>query len=550
MSDLVDIFGPGLGYIALGATAFDGKKLNQLLDLVEAANPADLEHAGEALEKATVAINDAAKDLNDFVKSTEWEGEGAAAFQAYGTGVVGYAWDIAKVANAVGAQMKVASTGLASVRNAMPPRDTRAVADQKEPRQFKPEERRPDNPDYQKALQVEKDRQEAINQMNRLGSYYVVSTSTLAGQEMPPPPAAYKAAVPKPTGRDADLPTGESSTAGVGWSRTSEISPGSDRAAVGAYGGSSRAEALGAPAGVIGSSPSMQIDSVVAPPSPAPATGPATPPAQIGPTGPVTGNPPPVMTNLGTPPRTKTPSATGTKGLPRPGVGPTTASMGRSGASGGGSTQAGRSSGAVGRPGSTAGSATSAGRSGTASGRPGATGTGPAVGRPGVVGGTGSNPVAGRPGMPGQAAGGRQSPSHTPRVGHSNGIVGGTPQRATGGTTGSRVPKGTVIGAEGATTGRTQAARPSQSGVIGAPRGGSTARAAGGGIPGVNGVVGTSRGAVAGSGGAARAGERPGQRQSRDEEQERTGVTRPDYLTEDEETWAVRRRPAVPPVID
>ncbi|WP_307660774.1 hypothetical protein [Streptomyces sp. V1I1] len=45
-------------------------------------------------------------------------------------------------------------------------------------------------------------------------------------------------------------------------------------------------------------------------------------------------------------------------------------------------------------------------------------------------------------------------------------------------------------------------------------------------------------------------GGRSGQQQSGEDEQERTGSTRPDYLTEDEETWTARRRGAVPPVID
>ncbi|MFD8197325.1 hypothetical protein [Streptomyces wuyuanensis] len=210
MQDFFGAFGFGTGGSVFGSTAFDARRLNEMLDFLESANPADLEHAGEALEKANVAINKAAKELDDFVKRTDWQGEGATEFQRYGKEVVGYAWSISKMANAVGAQMKVASTGLTSVRNARPPRDNRPI--QKDVKDFKLPEQTADNPEYQKALQVEKHRQEAINQMNRLASFYAVSQSTLAAQEMPKPPAAYKAAVPFPSGEWS--PGGISETSG------------------------------------------------------------------------------------------------------------------------------------------------------------------------------------------------------------------------------------------------------------------------------------------------------------------------------------------------
>lgn len=543
VSDLIDIFGPGTGYVALGKTAFDGKQLNELLDMVEPANPADLEHAGNVLEKATVAINAAAKDLGDFVKATEWEGEGAAAFRTYGQDVVRYAWDVAALANVVGAQMKVASTGLASVRNAMPPRDDRPADEQKKPHQLSAAERQEGNPKYQKAVKVEKDRQEAINQMNRLGSYYAISQSTLASQVLPEPPAAYKAAVPAPAGERMGPGVSAPDGAREAFSRTAGSETGGPTTGVGSAGDNpSRTEFAGRPADAAGLNTSVQIDSVLTPPAPAPAPAPVASPPQTGPTGPVTGNPPPMPTSFG--PGRPTPSRVqGTPGVPRGGGGPGKPTLGRTPVTGtGGPTQSGRTSQAVGRATPTSGPAASNGRSGPTVGRP-ATPGNPNTGRTAVPGANG--PVTGRPGMPSQTAPGRQGAPGVPRPGHSNGIVGGTPQRATNGTTGSRIPRATVIGGEDATTGRSLAARPSQSGVIGANQGSAPSRPTGRGTPSANGVVGTPRGA-AGSGGA----NRPGRRQSRDEEQEQTGSSRPDYLTEDERTWADRRRGAVPPVID
>ncbi|WP_175439240.1 hypothetical protein [Streptomyces vilmorinianum] len=544
VSDLVDIFGPGAGYIALGKTAFDGMELNQLLDFVQRANPADLENAGEALENATTAINKAAKELNDFVRKTEWEGEGATAFQEYGQGVVGYAWDIARVANAFGAQMKVASTGLTSVRNAMPPRDDRAFADQKRPDKLTAEGVRQDNPEYQKALQVEKDRQEAINQMNRLGSYYTVSQSTLASQEMPPPPKSYKAPVPRPRGQDDLYANSNSATS------RDDLSQSSPRRVIEGETGTSetssrtRTESPGRAEPIQDPGTSIQIDSVKTPTAP-PTTPTATPPTTVTGTPPITNTGPvPPMIGLGTPPRTGGPRVTGTTGVPRP----TTAgpnAVGRAGQTSG-SPVTGRAGGTTGRatgaPGGT--SSTPAGRAGTTGGRQGPMGT-PAntAGRSGVGGARGQSPVVGRPGGTGQPVGGRSGGPNGPRGGRADGIVGGT-QRSAGGNAGSRIPKGTVIGGEGPAAGRSTAARPSQSGVVGANSGDKGARPVGRGTPSTNGVVGTPRAA-----GAPFAGGRGNQRPSGDD-RDREGSTRPDYLTEDEETWANRRRGAVPPVID
>jgi hypothetical protein len=152
-----------------------------------------------------------------------------------------------------------------------------------------------------------------------------------------------------------------------------------------------------------------------------------------------------------------------------------------------------------------------------------------------VIGGPGTNNMVGRPGTPGAPATGRAG-GPAPITGRaSTGIVGGTPQPrpATGGAGGSRIPTGTVIGGQSAPQGRPSAAGPRTGGVIGANPG-ATARSTGRGTPSVNGVVGAPR----------------SQRNKGREDEEQPGSERPDYLVEDEETWAARRRGAVPPVID
>ncbi|MGI5357809.1 hypothetical protein ACQI4E_21165 [Streptomyces sp. CA-252508] len=554
-SNLVEgLFGGGPGGSLFGTSNFEKASLNDMLNLLDSANPADLENAGDSLEKANTALKAAAKELAASVKAIDWQGEGAEQFRAYGSQLVTYTYGLSTFANAVGAQMKVASTGLASVRNSKPPRDGRVV--QKKPDDFALPERTQDNPEYQKALAVEKDRQEAINQMNRLASFYAVSATTLAAQDPPPMPKPVNAAVPRPLGRRK--PTGgdpsAAAAAQAGFSGVASPPPGPSAVGAGGTGGvgdgPSRTDVLATPVASVAPSTSMEIDSVTAT---APPVSPSTslPPSPTANPGPTTSTAPPVMTNFGTPPRGPAQSA-GTRGLPRPGSGPsTTGPVGRPSASGGGgSSQVGRASGGAGRPAPPAGPVTSAGRAGMPAGRPGPMGAQPGVSRPGVVGGAGQNPVAGRPGMAGQPAVGRQGASNAPRTGPSNGIVGGTPQRTTNGPTGSRIPKATVIGGESTPTGRSSAARPSQSGVIGAPQPSGAPRPTGRGTPSTNGVVGTARPGAGGSpGGSVGRGARPGQRQSGDG-QESPDPARPGYATEDQDTWAARRRATSPPVID
>ncbi|MEU3078036.1 hypothetical protein [Streptomyces laurentii] len=560
-----DTFGEALGIrnpgSVFGKTAFDDQRLNAMIDFLESANPTDLSDAGEALEEATKALNAAAQELDGCVRTTEWEGEAATEFQRYGSEVVSYAWGIGRVSNAVGVQMKVAAGGLASVRNSKPPRDGRLI--QKKPEDFNSAEKTQDNPDYQKALQVEKDRQEAINQMNRLASFYAVSQGTLAAQVMPKPPKTYQAEVPRPSGQQREL-DGSGSGSGSGTARE-----GLARESAGHVGASETRthEAVSRTGGLDQTDParsvgparteqvqqpdtSVQIDTIATPPAPTvtPHTPtPTVPQGSPGPTGP--GMPPTV--GLGTPPRTTNPWATGTPGVPRTTTGPTAVGRPNGPTT---SPALGRSGGPMGKAGGPPATSqgTQGGRSTPQMGRsggPGAQRQSPGGQR--TAGGPRTqSPAVGRSGGPGQPATGRTSTG--PSAGRSNPIVGGTQQRSQSGNTGSRIPRGTVVGGEGPAAGRTSAARPSQAGVVGANSGNQAARPVGRGTPSTNGVVGTPRGA-AGSGSGRVAGSpmggRGNQRPARDE-QDREGSSRPDYLTEDEETWANRRRGAVPPVID
>ncbi|MFC8827125.1 hypothetical protein ACFT9I_17495 [Streptomyces sp. NPDC057137] len=535
-------------------TSFEERDLNDMLDLLDGAKPSDLENAGRNLAKAKESLNAAAQELSAFVKGTVWHGDAATEFERYGTALAGYAWDLGTFANVVGTQMTVAATGLTSVRSAKPPRDNRA--DRRRPKDFPVSEQQDDNPEYKRAVQAEENRQEGINQMNRLASFYAVSEQSLAGVKEPVLPKMLGTAVPEPRQGEWDNGFGSRDSGSTDALGSSPQQSSAVRTDAGGTGGVARTGTDGLVTQDPTPNTSMEIDSVkTLPPTPT-SPGPAQPPTVT--TGPSSGNShvPPLGPNFSPPVRGGGPRS-GPPLTPR-GGGPGPVSNARTGTGGGGRP------GPVGRPTPMNGGTSSGSQSGRGPvGRP-TTPMGPGAGRGGGTNATRS-PMAGRPNTGGQPMGGRSGSgsSSGPRTGRTNGIVGGTPQRTSGGGTGSsgsRIPRGNVIGGAGSTTpGRSSsAARPSQSGVVGNKPAQGAARPTGRGMPSSNGVVGTprnggtsSRGGAGGftTGGSGLTGGRRG-RQSDDEEQERPGQPRPENRTDEEETRTVRRRGAVPPVID
>ncbi|MFZ4277234.1 hypothetical protein ACOZFM_31540 [Streptomyces arboris] len=507
-----------------GRTSFEGHDLNAIIDLVENANPADLENAGEALWKARDAIRSAAKELGDHIDRVDWQGDSGEAFRNWGKGLVTHATKLGDFADAAGTQITVAGTGLASVRNSMPPRDRRMIQTDVDDILFPA--RTETNPQYAAALTVEKNRQEAINQINRLASYYAVSEEVLAGQEPPRFDQRLGVNMPRPT--DSYKP-GDSGSPSAGGDTSLESRPqgGPGRSVAGISGTVSPPDsrtpdiALGT-APVLDKSTSTEVNSVATPTVPNTATGTApTPSAASGP-GPVNTPTPPMAPGIGNPVSASHARATGPVGGPRS-VTQAGGGLGKASPTGAGATARGGTGTPIGRGSPMAGAPSATGRSGGGAQLP-------TAGQSGVTGG---RPMA--------AHGGTAAPGGS-RAGQGNGIVGGTPQRATSGASGAGgargVPRGTVIGGPGASG---SAPRSSQRG---AP------------VSGANGVVGAARG-TSGSGskgftagGAGLVRGPAGRRKTDRKDEENTGSTRPDYLTEDEETWAARRRGAVPPVVE
>ncbi|XUL91507.1 hypothetical protein ACQ86D_36935 [Streptomyces galilaeus] len=168
------------GQAVARGTDFGERKLelNDLIDLVERSDPEDLESSGKALWDARDAIKAAAMELDGHIDRVHWVGESGDAFRGWGRSLVTNTHHLSDFAGEAGDQISAAAVGLASVRGAMPPRDTQAS--RKHPTAFTAAEKVADKTEYAAAVRVEKDRQEAINQMNRLASYYAVSSDTLS----------------------------------------------------------------------------------------------------------------------------------------------------------------------------------------------------------------------------------------------------------------------------------------------------------------------------------------------------------------------------------
>ncbi|MGX1272714.1 WXG100 family type VII secretion target [Streptomyces phaeoluteigriseus] len=508
MAAVVSPFSAGAP-VNFGKTSFEGYDLNEMIDIVESANPETLESAATALVDARDAINEAANELSRNLGAVDWEGEAHTAFYTWGMDLTTTALALAGYADEVGTQILAAGSGLASVRKSMPPRDTRVdrktVDDIPTPAQVD------SNKDYAAAVKAEKDRQEAINQMYRLASFYTVSSGMMQLAEepvfpkmpdvgVPPPPPGWSPVDPVEPSRSLSRAKNGETTPRHSVDFTETRPRGEDlspvRKNVGIVDDSVRS-----PEHHVGT----EIDSVG-----------TLPPQDVG------------KPTTVTPPTTAGPSATPVGTVPP--FAPTAVPSTFRGA-------AGRTSGFSGMPGSklpTSAQGRVAGTPGAAAaGRAGTGSMGP-MGRaaaPGQVGGRGAGPlgrgvVGGVPKAAGQAAGqvagrtggvprspvtgmGATSPVR-PGAGRTgagrsgDGVVGGRP--VTGGASGAngrRLPRGTVVGGEGAPVSRASGERPGQRGVVGksgpmmGEGAGETARRPAGSPP--DGVVGTPKGRASGS---------------------------------------------------
>jgi hypothetical protein len=454
-----------------GRTDFENYELNQMLDLVERTNPEHLESCGKALWDARDAIKAAADELSGHIEIVHWVGESGDAFREWGRTLVASTQALSEFAGGAGDQITAAAVGLASVRKAMPPRDDRS--DPKAPEDFTESERVSTNDAYTAAVKAEKDRQEAINQMNRLSSYYSVSAEQLKNLQSSAP--EFKdmpdVGVPQPVPTVTQQPeytAAPSASTTAGGSSTS-----TRRLSVTDVGTSAPDDSSGTTTSVPRIAETADLDipaagdavthidsvSTLPPPAATAAAGHTSPVAGIPETG--TGRSNAFGSTFAVP------FAAGNPGFgagvssggraPLPAQGRTTTSKGDVSA---------RSPerAPVSRMGHTAATghqaATNASRGGQSS----------AMGRRGISGGT---PRLGGTSTPGTTAG------QAAGAGRQRGVVGGRQTAAPGTPTkaGAKIPRGTVIGGEGTTAPRSTASRAGRGGVFGSSASGGRSMA-------------------------------------------------------------------------
>ncbi|MEV4435070.1 hypothetical protein [Streptomyces sp. NPDC049555] len=471
----------------MSESEFQGKSHAELYEMVANGKPDRLAAVGKALQDAFGDLDAISNDLKDHVARVKLEGEGGDAFRKWGEQMVMQTTKLAHYTSSAGAVMTKAAEGLAKAQSHMPkPSTSPCLVDAEK--------------EKARMAAAEKDRQAAVDAMRLVDSYYTTAGADLGKLEEP------RFVLPNLGGSidemsdrpyESGTPTGSaggnpSATGGYRSAGGAGIPPGAVPASHQSPEGAGNSPALGhasvsgAPVGASISGTTIDSTGVVQPANPVTAQG--------------------IPPHAGDAPRGRQPEVS----MPPGPVGP------------------GRSVPAW---------PVSAG------------------GAPGPVRGTtgAREPQYGLSVPRGEGL---------PRPGTSDGIAGGLPNRTGPGAGAPRLPRGTVVGEEGGLVNR---------GPVGM---GSVPGAAASGVPG--GYTGSGQrkfltpggpvGAVPAAQTAGRSGFTPGgSGLVRDHQSSgvlphagtapagggrRQQTSRPDYLTEDEETWTRGRRDTVPPVID
>lgn len=525
------------GKAVFGSTDFGSRDLdlNEMIDLIERTNSEDLESSGKALWDARDAIRAAADELRGRIEHVKWKGQAGTEFREYGRSLVKSTDGLHEFAGKAGDQISAAAVGLASVRTAMPARDPRNL---KRPGNFTDAEKATKKEDYDAAVKVEKDRQEAINQMNRLASYYAVSSQQLAAlqERLPAFPSLPNVGMPPDRQNAGSQEPGGSAGAARANTTTAYHAPiesqdrpsgevvtdGSAPQNVGTASVTNPDDAVGTTIDSVGTLPPNTTTS---------ATG-HMPPSTGGP--PTANGQPGTFDNYRPSPLGKASgrAAGGTNGLRTPASAQGRVQPGPKQPAAGGTMGPGATN-QMGRPAST--------------GQPTARGTGSApkpfpMGHPGVSGGTP---------RPGGTTEPRPNAGPVTGAGRTNGVVGGRPAitgvPAAKGE--SRFPRGTVVGAGPASSPRPSTDGSGQRGVFGAPQAGLRPGAGAGGVsrggsiggnkPVTGSPTGRNSAVQAERNGVTRGGtglvRRPGGRDKPGDERDAQGSRRPDHVVEDAE---------------
>ncbi|MCX4823444.1 hypothetical protein OG883_26905 [Streptomyces sp. NBC_01142] len=502
-----------------GTTPFHSMSHEEMLAWLDQASSVQVQAAADRLSSAYVEIGKIAQQLKFRPERVEWKGEGFQAFVEWGESLASATQRLADYSQSASEWMSRAAEDIATTQKAIP----RYTSKEQASANLEAAKSAPNDTDSKTvaanataalAATEEKNRVEAADMMRELAGSYKTSYVEIGKLEVPtfqPPPDQFVPDGGRVSGGGSqDL--ARSGSDGSSSSAERAYAPAQERTVARDEVSQARVD-TGAGTGGISAGASrpvegpvdMGIDSVATLPDPAPTAPPGTP-------GPPTSRP--------------------------DGLGPVTP----------GPVLPGRI--------------------------PPTFGGNPAV--PNTGGPGGKTPQGGRSVVPSGQAG------TNPRMPRESGIAGGRPVPPSTGRSTGGIPRGTVVGNE-ATTARGPMGRGGMPGMPGMPGGGPMGGASQGGISGgrrlgseMGGIVGGRpqqpgqnsarpftpggsglvRGVDPSSTGGANAGQAgrtgavpPGSQGANSRRDDRNGE-RPDYLSEDEETWQQGNRRVVPPVID
>ncbi|MFI2350144.1 hypothetical protein ACH492_24445 [Streptomyces sp. NPDC019443] len=491
---------------ALRETDFESKTHNELLDMLEGTNAESAAQLAKKLSKAASMITQVGEGMKTHMTRVVWEGEGGQAFKDWGHKAAMATMELGKYSEGASMVLEQVATAIAQAKAAVPKKDGSLETQAKEAQELLRAAQKTggagDMPETSKQLhtaqvEMERRRLEAADQLRKLGQTYTHSGQQIMSMpppEFPPPPGQF---VPPPTAKVYDAER-------IGESGTRD---GTGRSTADAYVSPPSREGIAKPtelapadsrhAALPDRSVDMEIDSVATLPdvhTTPPGTSGSIPPVAKpdGPGYPLPGMIPPTFAGNSGLPNTSAPGGKAlpsARGLVPPGQAGVGSRMPREGIVGGRpvAPSTGRPTGGIPR--------------GTVIGGEGTTARGP-MGRGGMPGmhGGGAMGGVGQSGI----SGGRRLASET------GGVVGGRPQQ-----------------------GGQNSTRPFTPGGSGLVRG-TNANAGGG----------------ANAGLASRAGAIPPASSGANPHRDEGNGERPDYLSEDEETWQQGGRRVVPPVID
>lgn len=153
---------------------FESASYEDMIRMVSGVNPTGIMSRGTALVDAQTEIEKIGTELKEHIGRTTWKGKGGDAFREWGDDFAKETLKLADYAGAAGSSLQTAGQALSEVAKVIkghPDATTMCFADEKK--------------EKARIAAVETARNEAIPQMNKLASYYLMAEQTISSQEEP-----------------------------------------------------------------------------------------------------------------------------------------------------------------------------------------------------------------------------------------------------------------------------------------------------------------------------------------------------------------------------